>query len=256
MLWNGGQRISLWSVCTLWCWCSWSAITLFQGITHKRYGKTPSGNATVCCPVPMPRPACVVCRMSYACHALAVITSVCLTQPTHDLHNVKHSKCPGLLPGQTSLHLPECIWTYGIVHCGHNSLDVMTNCALNCGFVWFRHYLNSLIECLQLFQYTGLLLFIMTLDYSLYHQTFRISAADIPFNILYPLWRSMHLSSSVHSYERWNSYGSEALTWQQIGADKYSNLLGCYIMSTCKHLPSFRRTVLPPSCGPGRPVSR
>jgi len=40
------------------------------------------------------------------------------------------------------------------------------------------------IDYLQLFQYTGLLPFIMTLDYRLYHQTFRISATDIPFNIL------------------------------------------------------------------------
>jgi hypothetical protein len=60
----------------------------------------------------------------------------------------------------------------------------MTNCALNCGFVRSRRYLNSLIDYLQLFQYTGLLLFIITLDYSLYHQTFRNAATDIPINIL------------------------------------------------------------------------
>lgn len=74
---------------------------ILKGRTHERYVKAPSRIAAVCCPVPMPRPACVVRRMSYACHALAVITSVCLTQPTHGLHTpVKHSERPGLLPGQ------------------------------------------------------------------------------------------------------------------------------------------------------------
>ena len=94
------------------------------------------------------------------------------------------ANAPGCIQGKISLHLRECIWTYVIVYSGHNSYDVMTNCALSCGFVRSRRYLNSLIDYLQLFHYTGLLLFIMPLDYSLYHQTFRTAATDIPFNIL------------------------------------------------------------------------
>jgi hypothetical protein len=76
---------------------------------------------------------------------------------------LNRAKAPGCFHGKTSLHFRECIWTYGIVYSGHNSWDVATNCALNCRFVRFRPYLNSLIDYLQLFQYTELLLFITTL---------------------------------------------------------------------------------------------
>lgn len=147
MLSNGGQRISLWSVCTFWYWCSASAITFWMAELTTDMRKAPHPYCHGCCAVPMPWPACVV-RQDELCLSRAGCDNEggFFFDTATSAHSCQSQRRPWVASKATHHS------TFGNASgCTAPYIQAVTsrNCAFNWGFVRSHRFLGSVIDYLQ-----------------------------------------------------------------------------------------------------------